>query len=153
VKFEEIVDFVLKFHNCHRQYEVVECLKNAIESLDQETLRLLYKSMNVEHGITSKTERDTFIRALPCMESHNALTDKFLIVIFPSFWKETIFERIRSIIHEARHIVDYPRTLKPNSNLDFLLMDAFLKTLEPSEGKAILKKELRDLNLNPNLLS
>jgi hypothetical protein len=182
MKIEEIVDFVLKFHNCKRQYEVVESLKNALENLEDE--RKVLRKFNLpkqclhdidiiqlEHGKMSKSERESYLRNLPCMAHFSVSTDRretnfelnhilstaqadeFLIVIFPSYWKLTMFEQIRVIIHEARHIVDYPQILKPNKDLDYSLLKEFLKTKNPLEVKAILKKEVRDLNLNPNLLS
>ena len=52
---------------------------------------------------------------------------KFNIIIFPPFQKLPSVDKITILIHEARHIVDYPTIKKPNRALDLALLREYLK--------------------------
>jgi hypothetical protein len=136
-KLEEIVNFVLKFHNCNREYEIYEDPTNPLElrknmkKTDKELCRnpIYTDTHSEEHGVYGKDLQEHIknepIEFLVAVDGDGK--PHFYIIIFPIFWTLPYVEQLRELIHEARHIVDFPVINKPNKALDFALLKEFLR--------------------------
>lgn len=137
MKTKEIVDFVLEFHNCRREYEIAEVPNNALREIKdlrefcvKEGIPEPIDTFKKEHG--EKWDYKEYLRQVSTQifvieEIGENPEPKFFILLFPSFFKLPLIKQLRLMVHEARHIVDYPNILKPNKSLDYALLKEFLR--------------------------
>jgi hypothetical protein len=144
MKLEEPVDFVLKFHNCKREYEIFVEPNDALElekKINKANIEIMKKygiktmatdCLEEEHNISKDKieERESYLRSTRAetfVMNYDNGESKFNIIVFPPFQKLPLVEKIRVLIHEARHVVDYPIVKKPNYALDLALLEEYLK--------------------------
>jgi len=133
-EMEDIVKFVLRNFNCDRKFkfffedlspeEHFEKVKEVLDISERDD------RFEQEHG-TKYKDTEKFKAGCYCeVVLKDGKTPHFVICIHPKiFSKRPVWVQRRDMIHEARHIVEYPHisTDKESRNIDIMLLREYTK--------------------------